>query len=175
MGKPVFFSFHWERDVFRANVVRNSWVTKFEGDSFEDGGLREAVKRNDERAIKAAINRAVSQTDITVVLIGAETAQRPWVRYEIQRTFIEGNALLGIYVHQIPCMKTKRCDRRGANPFRYVDVDVDEGILFWEDWQKKNLWRDYQGSIPIYDWIGDDGYSNVEDWIDEARSNCGWS
>jgi len=28
MARRVFFSFHHERDVWRANVVRHSWVTK---------------------------------------------------------------------------------------------------------------------------------------------------
>ena len=28
MARRVFFSFHYERDVWRANVVRKSWVTK---------------------------------------------------------------------------------------------------------------------------------------------------
>ena len=28
MARRVFFSFHYERDIWRANVVRNSWLTK---------------------------------------------------------------------------------------------------------------------------------------------------
>jgi len=28
MVRRVFFSFHYERDIWRANIVRNSWVTK---------------------------------------------------------------------------------------------------------------------------------------------------
>ncbi len=28
MARRVFFSFHYERDVWRAGQVRNSWVTK---------------------------------------------------------------------------------------------------------------------------------------------------
>ena len=28
MARKTFFSFHYENDVWRANIVRNSWVTK---------------------------------------------------------------------------------------------------------------------------------------------------
>ncbi|KKL85384.1 hypothetical protein LCGC14_1955320 [marine sediment metagenome] len=28
MVRRVFFSFHYEGDIWRSNVVRNSWVTK---------------------------------------------------------------------------------------------------------------------------------------------------
>ena len=39
MARRVFFSFHYERDHWRANVVRNSWVTKDrESAGFFDAG-----------------------------------------------------------------------------------------------------------------------------------------
>lgn len=28
MARRVFFSFHYERDIWRANQVRNRWITK---------------------------------------------------------------------------------------------------------------------------------------------------
>ena len=176
MAEPVFFSFHYERDVTRAWQVRNSWVTQSgEAEAFDDRGLREAVKRNDERAIRDAINRGIRETSVTAVLIGAETAQRPWVLYEIARTLERGNALLGIYIHNIKCMQTRKNDKKGANPFRFVDVEVDEGGIFTERWVTKSLWEVYGESIPMFDWVNDEGYENLTDWIDQAVSNCPWS
>jgi hypothetical protein len=47
------------------------------------------------------INAALENTTVTVVLIGAETAYREWVDYEIKKSIGRGNGLLGIYIDQI--------------------------------------------------------------------------
>ncbi|MCB9894498.1 MAG: TIR domain-containing protein [Planctomycetes bacterium] len=176
MAEPVFFSFHYERDVSRAWQVRNSWVTQSGGDAgFDDRGLREAVKRNDDKGIRAAINRGLRETSVTAVLIGAETACRPWVQYEIARTFERGNALLGIYIHNVKCMQTRKGDRKGANPFRFVDVEIDEGGFFGERWVTKSLWNAHRDAIPMFDWVEDGGYENLGDWIEQAVADCAWA
>ena len=46
MARRVFFSFHYERDIWRANVVRNSWVTQDrEAAGFWDASLWEEAKK----------------------------------------------------------------------------------------------------------------------------------
>lgn len=54
MARRVFFSFHYAKDVQRAQVVRNSWVTKpdREDAAFFDSSVFEASKRNGEAALK---------------------------------------------------------------------------------------------------------------------------
>ncbi|HEC91575.1 MAG TPA: TIR-like domain-containing protein, partial [Candidatus Atribacteria bacterium] len=83
MARRVFFSFHYERDVWRSNVVRNSWVAKpdREAAGFIDSAEFETLKRQGEEAIKRWINRQLEGTSVTVVLIGSETYKREWVRY----------------------------------------------------------------------------------------------
>ncbi|HDH91400.1 MAG TPA: TIR-like domain-containing protein, partial [Candidatus Aenigmarchaeota archaeon] len=85
MARKVFFSFYYERDVWRAMVVRNSWVTKpdREAAGFIDVAEFEKLKRQGDLAIKRWINSQLKGTSVTVVLIGAETFMRRWVRYEI--------------------------------------------------------------------------------------------
>ena len=40
MARKTFFSFHYKNDVWRANQVRNSWVTK---DDKEAAGFTDAA------------------------------------------------------------------------------------------------------------------------------------
>ena len=51
-----------------------------------------------------------------IVLIGSETANRKYVKYEIEKAWNSGKALLGIYIHNINCPRTGKCSM-GKNPF----------------------------------------------------------
>jgi len=86
MAKRVFFSFHHD-DVksFRANVVRQHWVTKPNRDvaGFFDASIWEKAKKEGSTALKRMINSGLKNTSNTCVLIGTGTYKRPWVRYEI--------------------------------------------------------------------------------------------
>jgi len=52
-----------------------------------------------------------------VVLIGSETSERPWVKHEILKAYNEKKALLGIYIHNLKCAKTRSVCTQGQNPF----------------------------------------------------------
>jgi hypothetical protein len=102
MARKVFFSFHYARDLWRVNVVRNSGV--IEGVSaagFHDASLWEEAKRRGDDAVFSLIDDGLSGTSVTVVLIGAETANRKYVSYEIANSISRGNGLLGIFIHNI--------------------------------------------------------------------------
>ena len=92
MARRVYFAFHY-RDVasFRANVVRNSWVTKpdKEGAGFWDAADWEKLKRQRDEATQRWIdNKQLEGTSVTAVLIGAETSDRDWIKYEIKKSLI---------------------------------------------------------------------------------------
>lgn len=102
MARKVFFSFHYQRDLWRVNVVRNSTVV--EGSSavgFQDASLWEEAKKKGDAEIKKLIDKALEGTSVTVVLIGAETASRKYVGYEIEKSIERGNGLLGVKINQI--------------------------------------------------------------------------
>ncbi len=94
MARHTYFSFHYQRDVQRAAVVRNSWVTRDRSDSgfFEDG-LWEKAKGSGPDGIKALIGRGMGGTSVNCVCIGHETWARYWVRYEILKSFVEGKGI----------------------------------------------------------------------------------
>jgi MTH538 TIR-like domain (DUF1863) len=102
MARKVFFSFHYQRDLWRVNVVRNSAVV--EGTSvvgFHDVSLWEEAKKKGDAEVKRLIDTALLGTSVTVVLIGSQTANRKYVGYEIEKSIAVGNGLLGVRIHQI--------------------------------------------------------------------------
>jgi hypothetical protein len=201
MARRVFFSFHYERDVWRANVVRNSWVTQpdREDAGFIDASEFEEIKRQGEKAVKQWIDNQLKGTSVTIVLIGTETYLRDWVRYEIVKSFDRRNGLLGIYIHNIKD-QSGRTDVKGSNPFEYVGVFIDEngngtycerndnkwtefslypecGLNFPEKYRTNEVYKfnskAFNIKIKLYDWKNDDGYNNLGDWIEEAAEQAG--
>jgi hypothetical protein len=187
MAKKVFFSFHY-KDVedFRANVVRNSHVVRAEGESagFFDASLWEEAERKGSTAIKKMIDDGLSGTTVTAVLIGSETATRPWVIYEIFESIKNGSKVLGVHINQIKC-NLQRTKQHGANPFEnlafYYDnngttahpceFDPRQGKWVYssdaEHWTLKAAQPNQNGRIvqlthwhPTYCWISHDGYNN---------------
>ena len=194
MARKVFFNFYYERDVWRAMVVRNSWVTKpdREAAGFIDVAEFEKLKRQGDLAIKRWINSQLKGTSVTVVLIGAETFMRRWVRYEIVKSFDKRNGSLGIYIHKIKDEDGNR-DLKGENPFDYVGVYIDKkGKTLYCEWNgskwvkfkdypncslkfPENYWtgKIYTFQVKLYDWVEEDGYNNMGNWIEEAAKRVG--
>jgi hypothetical protein len=116
MARKVFFSFHYDRDLWRVNVVRNSGT--IEGISvagFHDESLWEETKAKGDKAVKKLIDNGLDGTSVTVVLIGAETANRNFVSYEIEQSVARGNGMLGLRVNHIKD-KDGRVDPAGLVP-----------------------------------------------------------
>jgi MTH538 TIR-like domain (DUF1863) len=161
MARRVFFSFHYKRDVIRVSQVRNSWVVRADGEAspFLDAASWEEIKRKGKQAVQNWIDRELGGTAVTVVLIGAETANREFVKYEIKQSHELGKGLLGIYIHRMPIF-SGLTDIKGDNPF--ANFYINEG------YSKKYLSEIY----PTYDWVLDDGYHNIGEWIEAAAGKA---
>ena len=162
MARKAFFSFHYKNDVVRANQVRNSWVTKgdTEAAGFVDAADFEKVEREGDAAIKKWINNQLSGTSVTVVLIGSETNQREYVKYELQKSYEKGNGMLGIYIHQCKDLSGKT-SVKGSNHFGEIGKDKDGKAVY------------FSASYQCYDWVDDDGYNNMGKWIEAAAKKAG--
>lgn len=135
MPRYSFFSFCYE-DVknFKVNVVRNSWLLNHSADSFIDGSIWEKEKSKGPTLIKNLIETGLKKTSVTTVLIGDETADRRWVKYEIIRSFEKGNGLLGIHINRIRG-KEQVISARGLNPLERLSFQISEDgkkIRFYE-------------------------------------------
>jgi hypothetical protein len=158
MARSTFFSFHYKPDNWRASVVRNSWVTQErQAAGFFDSAAWEEVKKRNDSAIEKWIDSQLSGTSVTVVLIGTGTYGRKWINYEILSSHRRGNGLLGIYVHGIKD-KNSQTSTKGLDPFG--------------QWTFKN--SSGNKVIPsTYDWVADDGYTNMGRWIESAAKAAG--
>jgi len=140
--RSVFFSFHYQRDIWRANQVRNSGVVIGESAAgFRDSSLWEEAKKKGDAAIKKMIDDGLKGTTVTVVLIGAETANRKYVTYEIEKSIECGNGLFGLRIHNIK-NQSGSTDFAGPLPAKLVS-----------------------GGYPIYTWSTSDQFAR---WVEEA-------
>src|SRR5579871_2477816 len=107
MARRVFFSFHYQHDIWKVNIVRNSHIVEgCAAAGFHDASLWEETKKKGDAAIKRLIDRGLENTSVTCVLIGAFTAQRQYVDYEIEQSVKCGNGLLGVHINNIPGINT---------------------------------------------------------------------
>jgi hypothetical protein len=162
MARRVFFSFHYDRDIRRVVQVRNSWVVRAEKETqpFLDKAEWESIKQRGDAAIEKWIEDQLTGTSVTVVLIGAETYDRPWVRHEIKRSYELNKGILGLYIHNIKDPVTGT-DIRGKNPLDYWRVKRN-GV----DVPFSQIYRSY-------DWVNDNGYANFSSWIESAATAAG--
>ncbi|MFY1688027.1 TIR domain-containing protein [Plantactinospora sp. WMMB782] len=113
MGKAVFYSFHYDRDVHRVQLIRN--INALEGQPLLNAQDWETVRRKGDKGIEEWIHEKMKYKKAVIVLIGKETAGRPWVKYEIEKAWTDRRPLLGIRIHGISSMGA--VDRAGPSPF----------------------------------------------------------
>ena len=76
---------HYANDVMRVQQIRN--IGMVEGNSPVSPNEWEQVKRSGDSAIEKWIDDNMKYRSCVVVLIGEETASRPWVKYEIRKAW----------------------------------------------------------------------------------------
>lgn len=146
MARRVFFSFHYQNDVWRANQIRNLGVVVGQAAAgFQDASLWEETKKKGDAAVKKLIDAGLDGTSVTVVLIGTETANRKYVAYEIEQSVSRGNGLLGIFIHTLKD-KNGKTSTKGAVPNGLKDR-----------------------SVPTYDWDPD----RFGTWVEAAAKKAG--
>lgn len=161
MARQSFFSFRYKKDNWRAGIVRNSWVTQErKASGFFDSAEWEEVKKKSDSDIATWIDGQLKGTSVTVVLIGEDTAGQKWINYEISSSYKKGNGLLGIYIHQLKD-KDKNTSTKGRNTFDDWSITKDGKKIFFSSLYK------------TYDWIDDDGYTNMGKWIENAAKDAG--
>lgn len=189
MAKRVFFSFHYQDVIdFRANVVRNHWVTKKDSEAagFFDASIWEDAKKESDDALKRLINKELKNTSVTTVLTGTETHARKWVRYETFKSIERGNHVIAVHINKISCKK-KLTKSLGPDPFKHLGLYFKDGkahpiyratltgkwyyfnlVPAWTTSVAKNFDKK---SVPLsqwystYDWIAHDGYNNFSKWV----------
>src|SRR5688500_12662722 len=145
MPRHALFTFHRERDRWRADQVRKAWIERDTSEvGFPDPAEWNELLDQGDEAIDAWIDQQLEGTTVTVVLVGAETAEQDHVLSEIEKSYARGNGLVVIFINGMLDQNDKR-DKKGANPLADFQVDHDR--------VKVPLAKLY----PAYDWITDMG------------------
>ena len=153
--KQIFYSFHFDNDVMRVQQIRN--IGALEENKPVSVNEWEQVKRGGDKAIERWIDENMKYKNCVVVLIGSDTANRPWVRYEIEKAWNSGKGLFGIYIHNIKCPRFG-FGRQGSNPFDHFTLNNDTTRL-------SDLVTCYNpNALNAYGDIA----NNIESWVDVA-------
>lgn len=153
--RQIFYSFHYKNDVMRVQQIRN--IGALEDNKPVSVNEWENVKRIGKENIEKWIDENMKYRSCVVVLVGEETANREWVRYEIKKAWNEGKGLVGIYIHNLEDPSTGKCNQ-GKNPF--ANFTLDNG--------KKSL----ADVVKCYNPNSFDAYNDIrnhlEEWVEEA-------
>ena len=162
MARRVFFSSHYDNDINRSMTVRNSWVTQGkEAAGFIDKAEFEQIKRQGDTAVHNWIDKQFEGTSVTIVLIGSETLNRPFVQYEICKSLERGNAVIGVHINAIKDMRTLSTSSRG-NTHTIIGYYADHSPAYFDN-----------VADGIYDYVADNGYANMGIWIENAARKHG--
>jgi hypothetical protein len=181
MGRKVFFSFHYQDVIdFRANVVRNSWLTKNKTNkiAFHDASIWEEAQLKGKKALENLINEGVKGSSVTTILTGSKTHSRRWVKYEVFRSFFKGNGILEVFINRIKSKKTRKVTARGKSVLESLKIEVsgDGKTLYLKElvngkWQLFSLLPEINNRVANSLYF-DKGYTK---WFSSKESEWGRS
>ena len=158
LKRKVFYSFHYQLDNWRTSQVRNIGV--IEGSRPATDNDWEAIKQGGDVAIRRWIDNQLNGCSCTIVLIGSQTAERNWVKYEIEKSWNEGKGVVGIYIHGLQD-RHSRTAQKGSNPFDQFTMNGSQTKL-------SSIVKAYDpegwNSQQVYNSIA----SNLSSWVEEA-------
>lgn len=157
MKRKVFYSFHYTGDAWRVQQIRQ--MGAFDDCDLPLPNAWEEVRYKSENEIKGWIDKHLEGRSCTIVLIGAQTARRKWVEYEIKRSWDRGMGVIGVYIHNLKNQMGYQ-SARGASPFedfRYALGYYD--LAFVPEYCGEWGWSD---SSNVYNYIKD----NISTWVE---------
>jgi hypothetical protein len=158
MARKVFFSFYFDEDFWRTQQVRN--INALEGNPLATPNGWEEVKRKGDAAIEKWIADEMAGRTCAIALVGAQTASRKWVIYEISKAWNDGLGVLGIRINKL-LNNNGQASTAGLNPFDYVTFNKNQKTLSTVAPLKTPTGAD---SKATYATIA----ANIEPWIEEA-------
>lgn len=160
MKRPVFLSFCYKDDASKVQQIRQMG-RMIEGQPILNANEFESIKRQGNKAIQKWIDDQLKYKQCLIVLIGENTANRPWVQYEIKKAHEKGMAMFGIYIHNLRGLTGY--SKKGEDPFKKV-LGNRSNIMCYNPQH-----IDYDG-FRAYNEI----YNNIEKWIDTAVNQNKW-
>lgn len=199
--RRVFYSFHFA-DVNRVNQVRQSGkirpIDSERAKTVQDRSLWERRKSINPDYLRRSIARNIIGTSATCVLTGRDTWERPWCRFEIARSLLNGNGIFAVRIDHLYCIGQRSYGTMGPNPLDYVAVGrnqmgriqvyefTDEGWFViptmttslpkWPRWLEpvaNGYVRPLSSGAPIYDYDSQNGSRLLLYWANQAAKAAG--
>lgn len=161
--RQVFFSFHYDADAWRASQVRNMGVVD-KSSTFCDNDWEE-VKKKSKEEIKEWINSQMKMRSCLVVLIGEQTWQREWVKYEIELAYKLRKGIVGIYIHKLKDRFEMQANE-GISPFDVVFTEEENSLANYA----LTFNSEYSESNEVYNDIKEKIHDLIEGAIEKAKS-----
>lgn len=163
MATSVFYSFHYRRDIFRVQRIAN--IGALDGQALNRQEW-EQVKRGGKSVIEKYIDGEMAYKRAVVVLVGTETASRPWVLYEIRKAWNDKKPIVGIRINGlVDTPAGGSVDPAGPNPFAKITLETPAFLPP----------RTLADHIPLHTPNGYDSKSrfadiraNIHSWVDGA-------
>lgn len=155
--RQVFFSFEYQKDVWRVSQVRNMGKVS-DSSTFSDNDWEEVKSRSDSE-IRSWIDTQMAMRSCLVVLIGETTSTRKWVKYEIEKAYELNKGIVGIYIHKLKDQNGEQSSK-GSNPFYSIYTNDGERLSKYIECFDSS----YQTSEYVYDDIS----GNISDLIENA-------
>jgi hypothetical protein len=156
MAKKSFLSFYYKDDSWRVSQIKN--IGAVEEQPILSTNAWEAIKDKGDDAIKEWIETNMRGRDCLIVLVGARTSGRRWVKHEIRRACERGMGVFGIYVHNLKDAEGKQ-STKGSDPFSGVTVNNVSISSYAKMYDPA-----FSTSTYVYEHISE----NISDWIDNA-------
>lgn len=158
MARKCFFSFHYKPDNWRVSKIRN--IGAIEGNKAATDNDWETIIGGGDKKIKEWIQGQMDGRTCTVILAGANTADRKWINYEIVESWNRGMGVVVVHIHKIIDVNDKQASK-GSNPLYYVTHGPSKKRL-------STIAKAYdpprETSKGVYSYIAD----NIDSWIEEA-------
>ncbi|MGN6507662.1 MAG: TIR domain-containing protein [Tepidisphaeraceae bacterium] len=156
MPRHAFYSFHYKPDCSRAAQVRN--IGAVDGNKPASDNDWESIKSRGDAAIEKWIDDQLYGRSCAVVLIGANTANRKWIDYEIEAAWKAKKGVLGVYIHNLKDLDGKQ-SLKGSNPFAGFNIGGTPLTSIVKTYDPP-----FSDSKQVYGYIA----NNLADWFDAA-------
>lgn len=134
--RHVFFSFKWDPDVWRANILRNAArILGATSVGYWDDSLYEKSLASNPEYIKRKIREALKGTSVTIIVVTSRTIESSYVKYEYEKSIDNGNKILELDVLNM------------NTPIGYSKFNG------WLPYVKKSCTAKWYKNCPLSEWI----------------------
>ncbi|MFZ3350795.1 MAG: TIR domain-containing protein [Xanthobacteraceae bacterium] len=160
--RKAYFAFRF-KDVMRVNNVRQSGKIGQDEEKnprdFYDRSIWEQKSISDPESLKRLMREGVEHSSVVCVLVGTDTWQGRWVKYEIARAVLDKKGLLAVDINGLPHVQTRKSEPLGINPLAIMGVYAgSNGKVYLAE----NKWVPSVSNPAQYEWR----WSRYDDFTD---------